>query len=570
MSKIASGSEILHAAINDAKWWRTAVIYQIYPRSFADGNGDGMGDLIGVTSRLDSLAELGIDAIWFSPFFKSPQKDAGYDVSDYRQIDSLFGTNEDLDALIARATQLGIKIIVDLVPNHTSDQHAWFKAAVAAGPGSPEREYYIFREGKGANGELPPNNWNSIFGGPAWTRLIGPDGKPEQWFLHLFDSTQPDLEWNNPIVAQEFEDILRFWLDKGVAGFRIDVAHGMVKRAGLPDHKEVDANGKPTPHIGLTPEQSEERVPYWVQPGVHDFIRRFRSVADEYEDRALCAEASVSPLNRLKLWVRPDEYHQTFNFDYLETKFESAALKKIVTESLVEFGSVGAGSTWVLSNHDQVRHATRYGYDHGKVPRQGDGIGPDYPQPDEALGLRKAQAATAFMLGLPGSAYIYQGEELGLPEHTTLDGKYREDPTYFRTRGERVGRDGCRVPLPWESKANDSNGFSATGKGWLPQPESYHRYARDVQRGVAGSTLELYKRLIAVRKEFDLGAGEFSWDESLTSDTVLAYLNNGVLVVTNFGPDPLALPAGEILATSQHDLWVAQILEANQTVWLKP
>ena len=462
--------EILHASLADAKWWRTAVIYQIYPRSFADGNGDGMGDLIGVTSRLESLAELGIDAIWFSPFFKSPQKDAGYDVSDYRQIDELFGTNKDLDDLIARATQLGIKIIVDLVPNHTSDQHEWFKAAVAAGPGSPEREYYIFREGKGKNGELPPNNWNSIFGGPAWTRLTGPDGKPEQWFLHLFDSTQPDLDWNNPVVAEEFENILRFWFDKGVAGFRIDVAHGMVKRAGLPDHKELDADGKPTPYIGITQAEAEERTPYWVQPGVHEFIRRFRDVADEYEDRALCAEASVSPLNRLKLWVRPDEYHQTFNFDYLETKFESAALKQIVTESLVEFGSVGAGSTWVLSNHDQVRHATRYGYDHGKVPKQGDGIGPDYPQPDEALGLRKAQAATAFMLGLPGSAYIYQGEELGLPEHTTLEGKYREDPTYFRTKGERVGRDGCRVPLPWESTVNDSNGFSSTGLFWLPQP----------------------------------------------------------------------------------------------------
>ena len=570
MPNSAKSNEILHTRIDDAKWWRTAVIYQIYPRSFADGNGDGMGDLIGVTSRLDSLAELGIDAIWFSPFFESPQKDAGYDVSDYRKIDPLFGTNEDLDVLIARATQLGIKIIVDLVPNHTSDQHAWFKAAVAAGPGSPEREYYIFREGKGANGELPPNNWNSIFGGPAWTRLTGADGKPEQWYLHLFDSSQPDVDWNNPVVAEEYENILRFWFDKGVAGFRVDVAHGMVKRAGLPDQKETDTNGNPTPSIGLTEEELEERVPYWIQPGVHEFIRRFRAVADEYEDRALCAEASVSPVNRLKLWVRPDEYHQTFNFDYLGAKFESAALKEIVTDSLIEFGSVGAGSTWVLSNHDQVRHATRYGYENGQVPKQGDGIGPDYPQPDEALGLRKAQAATAFMLGLPGSAYLYQGEELGLPEHTTLEGKYREDPAFFRTNGEHVGRDGCRVPLPWESNVNASNGFSSTGLGWLPQPESYARYARDTQNGVAGSTLELYKRLIAVRKEHDLGAGEFSWDDSLTSSTVLAYRNNDVLVVTNFGPDPLALPAGEILVTSQHDLWVADLLEENQTVWLKP
>jgi alpha-glucosidase len=563
-----SSSQILHQANKNAEWWRTAVIYQIYPRSFADGNGDGMGDLIGVTSRLDSLAELGIDAIWFSPFFKSPQKDAGYDISDYRQIDPLFGTNNDFDLLIAKAHSLGIRIIVDIVPNHTSDQHSWFQAALAASEGSPERDYYHFKEGKGKNGELPPNNWFSIFGGPSWTRTTNADGTPGQWYLHLFDSTQPDLNWSNPHVAQEFDDILRFWLEKGVDGFRVDVAHGMVKRDGLPDSDSHDANGMEYNISKMATAEAEKRVPYWGQPGVHDFIRRFRSVLDEFDDRAMCAEASMSPLPRLAMWVRPDEYHQSFNFDYMSTPFEPAALKKIVTDSIVEYGKVGASSTWVLSNHDQVRHSTRYGYA-TEIPKPGDGIGPTYAQPDEAMGIRKARAASAFMLGLPGSSYIYNGEELGLPEHTNLDAKFREDPTFFRTNGERVGRDGCRVPLPWEADASESNGFSATGKSWLPQPANYRVFSRNLQEGVAGSTLELYKRLLKERKAFGMGAGEFRWAEDFEDKNTLAYVNNGVLVLTNFGPDPVVVPAGELLVTTQHDLRLEGELEHDQTVWIK-
>jgi alpha-glucosidase len=562
-------SPVIHKAIKNAEWWRTAVIYQIYPRSFADGNGDGMGDLAGVTQNLQALADLGVDAIWFSPFFKSPQKDAGYDVSDYRQIDELFGTNEDLDHLVAKAKHLGIRIICDIVPNHTSDQHPWFQAAAAAAAGSPARDYYIFRDGKGETGELPPNNWQSIFGGPAWTRLNNVDGTPGQWYLHLFDSSQPDLNWENPVVEAEFHDILRFWLDKGISGFRVDVAHGMVKAKGLPDAHDFDAQGNRVDIAKLTDAQLQIAIPYWIQPGVHDFIRGFRKVADEYEDRALCAEASVSPLSRLKNWVRPDEYHQTFNFDYLETPWQAAALKKIVTDSLVEFGSVHAASTWVLSNHDQVRHATRYGYEHGKVPRQGDGIGPDYLQPDEAMGLRKARAATSFMLGLPGSSYLYQGEELGLPEHTTLAPEFRQDPTFARTAGERVGRDGCRVPLPWVAGEGAANGFSATGKSWLPQPGSYKTFSRNLQEGVAGSTLELYKRLLKERKAFGLGAGEFRWAEEFQDGNTLAYINNGVLVLSNFGPDSVVLPAGELLVTTQHDVHLTGELEHDNTVWIE-
>lgn len=563
-------SPILQNAVHDAEWWRTAVIYQIYPRSFADASGDGVGDLKGITQRLPRLQALGIDAIWCSPFFKSPQKDAGYDVSDYQDIDPLFGNLNDFDDLIAEANSLGIKVIVDLVPNHSSDQHALFQAAMAAPEGSDERAMYVFRDGKGANGELPPNNWPSVFGGNAWTRTTNADGTPGQWYLHIFDSTQPDFDWSNPKVADMFDDVLRFWLDRGAAGFRIDVAHGMVKRAGLPDIKVINTTmGGAQAEEVLTIEELEASTPFWGQPEVHEINKRWRKVLDEYQDRAMCGEAWIMPLERMATWVRPDEYHQTFNFGYLETPWHKQKMHKVVTDSLAAFGGVGAPSTWVLSNHDVVRHVTRMSYDEGNLPPQGDGIGPDFAQPDEAKGLRRGRAATAFMLGLPGGAYIYQGEELGLPEHTTLGGAYRQDPTWFRTEGKRVGRDGCRVPLPWEAHSGDSLGFSANGESWLPQPSSYARYARDLQEGVAGSTLELYKRLLKVRKEMTMGAGEFRWAPEFQDDNTLAYINNGVLVLSNFTGDPVVLPAGELLATTQHDLLIEGELEHDQTVWIK-
>ena len=536
------------------EWWRHAVIYQIYPRSFADGNGDGMGDLPGVLSRLESLKELGIDAIWFSPFFTSPQKDAGYDVSNYTDIDPRFGTLADFDALLAKAHAHGIRIIIDLVPNHSSDQHPLFQSAMRASKGSPERDMYVFREGK--DGNTPPNNWQSVFGGPAWTQVE--DG---QWYLHLFDSSQPDFNWANPKVEQFFHDVLRFWFDRGVDGFRVDVAHSLVKDPALPDIEEVSSS-----MTGSDSAPKEEKPhPFWGQEGVHEVIRGFRKVANEYEDRAMCAEAWILPLSKMAKWVRPDEYHQTFNFAYLETPWDSAKLRNVVDESLREFGNVGAPSTWVLSNHDVIRHVTRMAYD--KVPKQGDGIGPSYPQPDEARGQRVGRAATAFMLGLPGSSYFYQGEELGLPEHTTLDASFREDPTFFRTKGERVGRDGCRVPIPWESD-KPAYGFNNTGKSWLPQPENYRRYARSEQRGVAGSTLELYRQLLKIRKEFNMGLGNLKWVEELCDETTLAFDNSGVRVIANFG-GTVNLPGGELLATSQHDLTVEGVLEHDQVAWIR-
>jgi alpha-glucosidase len=564
-----SKSPVLYKTKENPEWWRSSVIYQIYPRSFADGNGDGMGDLQGIAERLPALAELNIDAIWCSPFFKSPQKDAGYDVSDYKDIDPLFGTLADFDNLVAEAKKHGIRIIVDLVPNHSSSEHEFFKAALKAAPGSPEREMYMFRDGLGKTGELPPNNWQSVFGGNSWTRITEPNGELGQWYLHIFDSSQPDLNWDNEKVREMFDDVLRFWLDRGAAGFRIDVAHGMIKRPGLPNVAVADSHmGGSKSEEDMSIAELEENNPFWGQPEVHDINRRFRNILDEYDDRVMCGEAWVMPLPRMATWVRSDEYHQTFNFGYLETPWNKQRLIKTINESFDAFGGVGAPSTWVLSNHDVIRHVTRMGYD--KIPKQGDGIGPKSPQPDEALGQRRGRAASAFMLGLPGGAYIYQGEELGLPEHTTLEEKYREDPTFFRTKGERVGRDGCRVPLPWEAGANESNGFSSTGKSWLPQPASYKRYARSEQQGVAGSTLELYKRLLKVRKELQLGAGDFRWSaEFQDGDETLAYINSGVLVLSNFGKKAVVVPAGEVLATTQHDLKLEGELEQDQTVWIK-
>ena len=534
------------------EWWRSAVIYQIYPRSFADANGDGMGDLPGITSRLGSLKTLGIDAVWLSPFMRSPQKDAGYDVSDYCDVDPLFGTLQDFDDMLAKAHELGLRVLIDLVPNHTSDQHRWFQAALNAAPGSNERSFYHFKDGKGENGELPPNNWLSMFGGPAWTRV--PDG---QWYCHLFDSSQPDLNWENPAVERAFEGILRFWLDRGVDGFRVDQPHAMGKAEGLPDHPDVERAG-----AGFI--EGEPSPPMWFQDSVHPIFRKWRAILDSYPgERAMCGEAYVLPLSFMALWVRPDEFHQTFNFRYLDAPWHLEDIRKTIDESFDAFGAVGAPSTWVLSNHDVMRHASRMGGDFGRTTAS-DGVGPNDKQPDAELGLKRARAATLFTLGLPGSMYLYQGEELGLPEHTTLAPEFRQDPTFARTGGVRVGRDGCRVTLPWESGIGAANGFNTTGKSWLPQPEAYAKYARDLQEGVAGSTLELYKHALRLRKKLALGHGSFEWD-ALSSNEVLAYRNGNVLVIHNFGSETVSLPAGKVIAESQPGLTA---LHANETAWI--
>ncbi|GAA0797251.1 glycoside hydrolase family 13 protein [Spirilliplanes yamanashiensis] len=536
----------------DQRWWRDAVIYQIYPRSFADSDGDGVGDLPGITARLDHLVELGVDAVWLSPFYPSPQADAGYDVADYEAVDPLFGTLDDADALIAGAHERGLKVIVDLVPNHTSSAHRWFQAALEAGPGSPEREQYVFRDGRGPDGAEPPNSWQSVFGGSAWERV--PDG---QWYLHLFDVTQPDLNWDNPKVRADFVGILRFWLDRGADGFRVDVAHGLIKEADLPDwtgHSQLLGNPLDGP-----------RPPMWDQEGVHEIYRQWRTVLDEYPGgRVLVAEAWVEPLERLAAYVRPDEMHQAFNFSYLVAPWTAGAQRDVIDVSTAANDAVGATTTWVLSNHDVVRHASRLGLPVG-TPRP-HGIGPDDPQPDAVLGLRRARAATLLMLALPGSAYLYQGEELGLPEHTTLPGEVRQDPTWFRSNHQSAGRDGCRVPIPWEADA-PSYGFGPTDASWLPQPPVFAELALDRQRGVPGSTYELYRSALALRAEHGLGRGRLEW-AGPAAETV-QFRNGGVLVLTNFGAEPVPLPDGcEPLLTSE-PLTADGAVPQDVTVWAR-
>jgi len=551
-----------HLATSSKEWWRSAVIYQIYPRSFADANGDGIGDLPGITSRLHSIARLGVDAVWLSPFYSSPQKDAGYDVSDYCAVDPLFGTIDDFKKLLTEAHRLSLRVLIDLVPNHTSSAHVWFQQALAAAPGSAERDFYHFKPGTGANGELPPNNWLSLFGGPAWTRTTNADGSAGDWYLHLFDSSQPDLNWANPAVQQEFENILRFWLDLGVDGFRVDQPHAMAKAAGLPNHPDIERAG-----AGFI--EGEASPPMWFQEEVHPIFRKWRNILDSYDgDRAMCGEAYVLPLSFMALWVRPDEFHQTFNFRFLNSNWNAQNIFDTVNESFTAFDSVGAPSTWVLNNHDVVRSTSRFGGLTIKAT-DSDGIGPNDPQPDRQLGLERARAAALFMLGLPGSAYLYQGEELGLPEHTTLAPEFRQDPTYARTQGKRVGRDGCRVTLPWEAGVGAANGFNTTGKSWLPQPEIYAEYARNLQEGKTDSTLSLYESALALRKKLGLGEGSFEWVSGLATDEVLGYQNNQILVIHNFGDSAAQLPAGKKILQSSANATQDGNLSPNQTVWLQ-
>src|SRR5947209_1313053 len=424
----------------DGRWWRSAVVYQVYIRSFADANGDGVGDIAGLRSRLPYIAELGVDAIWVNPWYRSPMKDAGYDVSDLRAIDPRFGTLTEAKAMIAEAHALGLRVLLDLVPNHLSDQHVWFQQALAAGPGSDERARFIFRGGRGAHGEQPPNDWTSGFGGSAWSRVTERDGRPGQWYLHLFAPEQPDLDWTNPQVRDEFEDAIRFWFDLGVDGFRIDVAHGLAKAPGLPD-----IGALVWPPVGPDPVDH----PHWDRDEVHEIYRRWRALADSYDDpRVFVAEAWVHNPERLARYVRHDELHTAFNFDFLLTPWEPEALRTSVVAAMGAHEAVGAAPTWVLSNHDTVREVSRYARPQNVRPlrRLNDVLG--LPA-DFALGVRRARAAALLMLALPGGAYVYQGEELGLPEVEDLPGDALRDPAWEQSGRTDRGRDGCRVPLPW-------------------------------------------------------------------------------------------------------------------------
>ncbi|MGX0670925.1 alpha-glucosidase [Kocuria marina] len=570
----ASASDTSARTATGTEWWRDAVIYQVYPRSFKDSNGDGMGDLGGVTQKLPYLKHLGVDAVWLSPFYLSPQHDAGYDVADYRTVDPRFGSLEDFDRMREEAHRLGLKIIVDLVPNHTSEDHEWFRAALTSEPGSPERDRYMFREGRGENGEEPPNNWKSLFGGRAWTRV--PDG---QWYLHLFDSSQPDLNWENPEVWEEFRAILRFWLDRGADGFRVDVAHGMVKAQGLPDWDEqvhmvegTDAQGAQDEPDG--PSKTMDTGPYFDQDGVHEIYRDWHTVLQQYPgDRMLVVEAWVGPAERLARYVRPDEAQQAFNFDFLVAGWHRDRMRDTIEISLRANAAVGAPSTWVLSNHDTVRHASRYGL--SSRTAYPNGIGAQDEQPHAGQGLRRARAAALVEFSLPGSAYIYQGDELGLPEHTELPDAARQDPTFHRTSGSELGRDGARVPLPW-SPMGDGLGFGPDP--WLPQPESFAGITVDHQLGDPQSTLNLYRRALELRHELELGTAEFAWhplsegDQDVLAYTMSCRTGETVLVAANLGESEIGfdeLSRGELLLASGQNAVVNDRLSVDSAVWLR-
>ncbi len=535
----ASGSHSETAATadgsqNQVPWWRRAITYQVYIRSFADSNGDGTGDVNGLRSKLPYLRDLGVDAIWINPWYASPLADGGYDVADYRNIAEQYGTLADAEALISEAHDHGIKVIVDVVPNHTSEQHAWFVEAKSSPPGHPSRNRYHIRPGQGADSEQPPTNWTSVFGGPAWTRL--PDG---EWYLHLFAPEQPDMNWEHPEVRQEFLDVLTFWLDRGADGFRVDVAHGIVKDMTFPDMAETTE---------VLVSNTYDNHPHWDRDGIHEIIRTWRSLLNTYDgDRMMVAEAWVRP-ERLPLYLRPDEYHQSFNFDLLEAEWSAGVFSTIIDKAVAAAADVGSTPTWVLSNHDVMREATRYGLPAGTDWRRWPATGPAEDL-NVGLGQRRARAAALVVLGLPGSTYVYQGEELGLPEAWDLPEEVLDDPVWERSNHTQKGRDGCRVPIPW-AKDGPSLGFG-DGDPWLPQPAGWSGFSAEAQAGQPDSTLELYRRAIALRRT--LGAADedlelldptqHGLNEAESAEVLMYRRGSGLTCMVNFGSAPVTVPA---------------------------
>jgi alpha-glucosidase len=508
-----------------APWWLNGVVYEVYVRSFADSDGDGVGDLPGITERLPYLRDLGVDALWITPFYTSPQHDHGYDVSDYYDVDPLFGQLKDADALLERAHELGLRVIVDLVPNHTSNEHPWFQEALAAGPGSAARDRYLFRPGRvDSDGiEHPPNNWISRFEGPAWTRVpddaSDPDG-PGEWYLHLFDTSQPDLNWHHPDVPAMLEDVLRFWLDRGVDGLRIDVAHGLFKADGLPD--QVLGPGESADPGESLITQRPSHTPMWNQPAVHDIYRHWHEILASYDgERMAIAEAWVKDPENIADFVRPDELQQAFNFHWLAAPWSAAAFRGVIEQTL----SVVPAPTWVLGNHDVVRPVTRYG--------------------GGELGLQRWRAALLTMLALPGSAYIHQGEELGLPQ-VDVPKHLRQDPR-ANVPG-RGGRDGCRVPMPWAGDRPPYSFGPGEGQPWLPQPDDWTALSVDAQTGTEGSALEFVRRALAVRRE--LLAGALAGEAPLQvdgSETELVIRRGPLVCHLNTGDTPIATEARDSL-----------------------
>ncbi|WP_244250682.1 glycoside hydrolase family 13 protein [Arthrobacter crystallopoietes] len=539
----------------DPNWWRQAAVYQIYPRSFADADGDGLGDIRGITAKIPYLAALGIDAVWLSPFYPSPLADGGYDVADYRDVDPRLGTLEDFDEMVAGLHSAEIKLIADIVPNHSSDQHEWFQQALAAGKGSPERERYIFRDGLGNDGGKPPSDWVSHFGGSAWTRITEPSGEPGQWYLHLFAKEQPDWNWENPEIREDFLKTLRFWSDRGVDGFRVDVAHALAKDMSEP------LRSKPSVADELTPVDGKD--PLFDRDEVHNIYAEWRKVFNEYDPpRTAVAEAWV-PASRRMAYASPEGLGQAFNFDLLRADWDVDQFRSIITNNLSQAEESGASSTWVFSNHDVVRHPSRYGLpaglDYGAW-LMADG---SEPEVDQTAGLRRARAATLLMLALPGSAYLYQGEELGLFEVPDLPVATLQDPIWQRTGHRRKGRDGCRIPLPWTTEGK-SFGFGTNG-AHLPQPDWFGGFSVQAQDGVADSTLEFYRHALKLRGQLQ-SYEDLEWISG-TGESALHFRRPGQWEsITNFGREPLALPPGTVLISSAK--LTAGQLPPDTTAWL--
>ncbi|MGE5292299.1 MAG: glycoside hydrolase family 13 protein [Micromonosporaceae bacterium] len=525
-------------AVKGHPWWRDAAVYQIYIRSFADGDGDGLGDISGMRARLGYLRDLGVDAVWVNPWYVSPMADAGYDVADYRDIDPSFGSLADALAFIEEAHDHGLRVIVDIVPNHCSSRHPWFLAALSAGPGSPQRARFHFRPGTGSHGELPPNNWKSSFGGPAWTRVTERDGTPGEWYLHLFAPEQPDFNWDNPEVRSEFHEILRFWLDRGADGFRIDAADRLAKDPALPD-----LGGQ----VGVTPS------PMRGYPAVHDIYRGWRQVVDGYPgDRVLVGEIWMDTEHRA-VYHGPDELHTSFALDLLCSPWNASAMRRVIDANVDSGAATSAPATWVLGNHDVTRVVTRYGRKDTGFGPGGAAHGAATGNSDHSLGTRRARAAALLIMALPGGVYIYQGDELGLWEVEDIPAEQLQDPVWERSGHTDPGRDGCRVPLPWSGTAPPF-GFSAghpSARPWLPQPAGWRNLTAAAQAADPGSMLSLYRAALRLRRsEPGLGDGPMMWLES-ARDVLAVSRPGGFMCVVNFAHSPAVLPGHrEVLLAS--------------------
>ena len=518
-------------------WWRDSVVYQLYVRSFADADGDGVGDLDGITEHLDYIESLGVDAIWLNPCYPSPNRDGGYDVANYTAIDPVYGGMPAFDRLLGEAHARGLRVLMDLVPNHCSSAHPWFQEALRSSPGSAARARFHFMDGRGQDGAQPPNNWRSTFGGSAWTRVVGPDGVAEQWYLHSFDTTQPDFNWSNPDVGDFFADVLYEWFDRGVDGFRIDVAYAMVKHADLPDAEDPTSN----PHM-------------WNQPGVHEIFARWRLIAESYDrDLTLVGEVWL-PSAEAAAYIRARRLNQVFFFDLMLQGWDAREFSSAIRSTLSSVPDNGGVPTWTLNNHDVHRMVTRYGLV-SEQPIATDDANARRTRMrgvvDVELGLRRARAAALLLLALPGSVYLYQGEELGLPEVLDLADEARRDPIWYRSNGREHGRDGSRVPLPW-SPDPPAFGFSAepSAPPWLPPPDWYGKFAVSIQGTDAQSTLNMYRDALAVRRRLFGGAVE--WLETGRSD-VLAFRRGGGTCVTVFSETPFVPPVewGSTVLSSQ-------------------